>query len=119
MGKAFYGGCVVGLFVVFVQYPLQVQVGGAAGLDVTEVFVQGAEYFFWEDGFGQKRLQQGGETFLPFLSVRLHTPRAILLIYIVMRYLMHVCDEHLVGVQIEIECDGADAVLGSGWTEIA
>ncbi len=51
MGKVFHGGCVVGLFVVFVQYPLQVQVSGAAGLDVVEVFMQGVEYVFREDGF--------------------------------------------------------------------
>ena len=32
---------------------------------------------------------------------------------------MHVSDEHLVWIQVEVEGDGADAVFGAGWTEVA
>ena len=81
--------------------------------------MQGVEYVIWEDGFRQKRLQQGGKSRLPFLAMRLYTPLAILLVYVVVRHLMHVSDEHLVGIQVEVEGDGTDAVFGSGWTEVA
>ena len=45
------------VLVVFVQHPLQVLVGGAAGFDVMEMLLQGDEDIVWKDGFSQKRLQ--------------------------------------------------------------
>ena len=49
----------------------------------------------------------------------LHTSGAILLMHIIMRHFVEVGDEHLIGIQIQVEGNGADAVLGAWRTEVA
>ena len=79
---------------------------------------QGGENVAGEDGFVQEGLQQGGEAGLPFWSMRLHASQTVLLVHIVVCHFMYVGDEHLVGVQVEVEGDGADAFWGAGRTEV-
>ena len=56
---------------------------------------------------------------MPFLTMRLYASRAILLIHIIMRHFVNVCNEHLIRVQVQIEGNGADAIFGPWRTEIA
>ena len=119
VGKALDGGDGFGVFVVLFQYPLQVLVGGAAGLDVLKVLSEGGEHVVWENGIRHERREQRGKTGLPLCAVGLNPSRAITLIHIIMRHFVDVGDEHLVGVQVEVEGDGTEVVLGSWRTEVA
>ena len=51
--------------------------------------------------------------------MRLKSSQAVLLKYIVMCHLVHIGDEHLVWVEIQVEGDGTDAVGGAWRTEVA
>ena len=105
--------------VITFHHPGQIVVGGGAGLDVLEMLLQGGENVFWKDLGLQVGEKQLGKGLLPLFAVGLQTTPGIILVNGVMGQLMDKSDQHLIGIEVAVQRDAANAFSAPWPTKIA
>ena len=118
IGEVVHGEGVHGLGVVAFHHFGEVGIGGGAGLDVLEMMLKSPEDVRREDlglQIGEKELGKG---LLPLVTMWLQALFGVVDMDVVMGQFMYKSHQHLVGIEVLIQGDGAEFFVVSGSAKI-